>query len=68
MESFCNYVLLFGSMKSAGDWTQAQPGTFVISLDEGLELARRHTARILGAALPDLGRYLWASSAALETR
>ena len=36
---------------TAACWTAAHPGTFVISLDQAAELARRHAARIFAAAL-----------------
>jgi hypothetical protein len=49
--SFCHYVLHFAGADSARRWTAEHPGTFVISIDDGLELARRHTARMLGKAM-----------------
>jgi hypothetical protein len=51
MTSFCHYVLHFAGPESARRWTSAHPGTFTISVAEALELARRHTARVFGAAL-----------------
>jgi hypothetical protein len=68
METFCHYVLHFEGAETASEWTAAHPGTFVISLQEGLELARRHTARLLGGALPELGRISSAVSVAVATR
>jgi len=49
--TFCHYVHHFTSPSNAKQWTAAHPGTFVISLDDGTELARRHTARTFGAAV-----------------
>ncbi len=51
MTTFCHYVLHFTSPATAACWTAAHPGTFVISLDQAAELARRHAARIFAAAL-----------------
>jgi len=46
MTTFCHYVLQFTGPATAGHWTAGHPGTFVISLDDAAELARRHAARI----------------------
>jgi hypothetical protein len=51
MTTFCRYVLHFTSPATAAQWTAAHPGTFVISLKEAAELARRHAARIFAVAL-----------------
>ena len=51
MTTFCHYVLHFTSPGTAEDWTAAHLGTFVISFSEAAELARRHAARMFGAAL-----------------
>jgi alkylmercury lyase len=51
MTTFCHYVLHFTSPATAAQWTAARPGTFVISLAEAAELARRHVARFFAAAL-----------------
>ena len=48
--TFCHYVLHFTSPATARQWTAAHPGTFVISLADASELARRHTARTFGTA------------------
>jgi alkylmercury lyase len=48
--AFCHYVLHFTSPATAQQWTAVHPGTFVISLDDAAELARRHTARTFGSA------------------
>jgi alkylmercury lyase len=49
--TFCHYVLQFTGTRSAEAWTAEHHGTFVISLEEALELARRHVARAFTAAL-----------------
>jgi alkylmercury lyase len=51
MTTFCHYVLHFTGPATAARWTAAHPGTFVISLDQAAELARRHAARYFAAAL-----------------
>lgn len=51
IDTFCNYVLQFASASSAAQWVAQHAGTFVISFDDGLELARRHARRVLGPAL-----------------
>jgi alkylmercury lyase len=48
--TFCHYVHHFTSRSTATQWTATHPGTFVISLDDAAELARRHTARTFGTA------------------
>jgi alkylmercury lyase-like protein len=48
--SFCHYVWHFTGPATAQRWTALHPGTFVISLDTAIELARRHAARAFGAA------------------
>jgi len=57
MATFCHYVLYFTSPATAAQWTAAHPGTFVISLEEAAELARRHAARIFADALRVLSRF-----------
>jgi hypothetical protein len=51
LTGFCHYVLHFVSAESAQPWTGEHPGTFTITVADGLELARRHTARAFGAGL-----------------
>ena len=46
---FCHYVRHFTSRGHAEQWTAAHPGTFVISLDDATELARRFAARRFGS-------------------
>jgi len=48
--TFCRYVLHFTGPATAQRWTAAHPGTFVISLGDAAELARRYAARAFGAA------------------
>ena len=43
------YVRHFTGPATAQQWTAAHPGTFVISLNDAAELARRHAARTFGA-------------------
>jgi alkylmercury lyase len=50
LSTFCHHVLHFTGPDSAKQWAAARPGTFVISLGDAAELARRHTARFFGAA------------------
>ena len=50
MTTFCHYVLHFTSPATAQQWTAGHPGTFVISLDDAADLARRHVARFFGTA------------------
>ncbi|GEM_PF-2081585 len=40
-KAFCHYVHFFESEASAQRWVEQHPGTFVMSLAEGVELARR---------------------------
>jgi alkylmercury lyase len=49
--SFCHYVLHFAGPESARRWTAEHPGTFIVSLHDAVELARRHTARTFDKAL-----------------
>jgi len=48
MTTFCHYVWHFTDPATAQRWTAAHPGTFVLSLDDAAELARRHGARAFG--------------------
>jgi alkylmercury lyase len=49
MTTFCHHVLHFTAKSSADRWVTAHPGTFVISLGDAAELARRHAARAFGS-------------------
>jgi hypothetical protein len=51
MTSFCHYVRHFTGPATARHWTAEHPGTFVISLADAADLARRHTARFFGTAV-----------------
>ncbi len=54
MATFCHFVLQFTSPESARRWTADHPGTFMIDVDDAVELARRHVARTFGpGARPD---------------
>ena len=46
--TFCHYVLHFTGPATAQQWTATHPGTFVLSLADAAELARRHAARTFG--------------------
>jgi hypothetical protein len=48
MTTFCHYVWHFTSPATARRWTATHPGTFVLSLNDAAELARRHAARAFG--------------------
>ena len=48
MTAFCHYVWHFTGPATAQRWIAAHPGTFVLSLDDAAELARRHGARAFG--------------------
>ena len=45
-----DFVLHFSGPDSARQRTQRHPGTFVISLADAVELARRHAVRSFGPA------------------
>lgn len=51
MAAFCHYVLHFTGPATARQWTADHPGTFVLGLDDAVELARLHTDRCFGDAL-----------------
>ena len=40
VSSFCHFVYFFKDEAAARDWTATRPGTYVISIDQGLELGR----------------------------
>ena len=52
--TFCHYILQFAGPDSARRWTADHPGTFIVSLDDALELGRRHVIRSFSAALTDI--------------
>jgi len=52
MGSFCHFVFFFESRESGEAWATEHEGTFLLTLDEAAELAKRLNARNWGAALP----------------
>lgn len=59
ISSFCHFVHFFVSVDVAKEWTAKHPGTFILSLEQGFELARLVNRAVFGAALgtvaPDIG-------------
>lgn len=51
MANFCHFVFFFASRKSGEGWVADHQGTFLYSLDEASELARRLNAKMFGHAL-----------------
>lgn len=51
IKSFCHFVHFFASREAADEWTAGHEGTFVLSIDEGFEIARRTNHARFGAAL-----------------
>ena len=51
MGSFCHFVFFFESRGSGEAWAAEHEGTFLLTLDEAAELAKRMNARNWGAAL-----------------
>ncbi len=49
--TFCHFVHFFPSRRAAEDWSAEHPGTFVLSIDEGYELARRKNEAQYGELL-----------------
>jgi alkylmercury lyase len=45
IQSFCHFVLYFASRESGEAWTREHPGTFLLSVDEALEIGRRVNSR-----------------------
>jgi alkylmercury lyase len=52
--NFCNYVHFFASRESGSDWILGKPGTFLLSLDQSFQLARRANRAKFGEALEAL--------------
>lgn len=48
---FCNYVHFFASPESGEKWTSGHPGTFLLSLDEAIRLARSANRAKFGETL-----------------
>lgn len=51
MASFCHYVLFFTSPETGERWTAKHPGTFLYTIDDAVELARRLNAKNFGREL-----------------
>lgn len=51
MATFCHFVFFFASRESGERWTAKHPGTFLYSLDDAVELARRLNAKMFGDEL-----------------
>ncbi len=51
MASFCHFVFFFESPESGEAWVAKHPGTFLLTLDEAADLAKRLNARTWGSAL-----------------
>jgi alkylmercury lyase len=51
MATFCHFVFLFASLASGKRWVAKHPGTFLYSLDEAFDLAKRLNARNFGSQL-----------------
>jgi len=51
MATFCHFVFFFASRESGERWTAKHPGTFLYSLDQAIELARRLNAKVFGSEL-----------------
>jgi alkylmercury lyase len=56
MGSFCHFVFFFESRESGEAWTAKHEGTFLLSLDEAADLAKRLNARNWGGALAPLSQ------------
>lgn len=48
---FCHYVLFFSSPDAGRRWTHDNPGTFLLSVEDGFELGRRVNAARFGSVL-----------------
>ncbi len=53
MANFCHFVFFFASRKSGEAWAADHEGTFLYSLKEASELARRLNAKLFGHALAE---------------
>jgi alkylmercury lyase len=51
MATFCHFVFFFASRSSGEHWVHKHPGTFLYSLNDSFELAKRHNARNFGLEL-----------------
>jgi alkylmercury lyase len=50
VESFCHYVHFFASEQTGRRWTEEHPGTFLLSVDQAFDVARRSWPALLAAA------------------
>lgn len=48
IERFCHYIHLFASPEAAQAWVAEHVGTFVLSVDDAFEIARRTLGRLSG--------------------
>lgn len=53
IKSFCHFVHFFTSTRAASQWTARHPATFVLSLDDGVTIARAVNRASFAAALDD---------------
>lgn len=53
MATFCHHIWQFSDQSAGEDWARQHPGTMVISLDDAVELARRHVRRTFNQVLGD---------------
>jgi alkylmercury lyase len=53
IKSFCHFVHFFVSAQAAERWTAGHPGTFVLSIDEGVSIARAVNRASFAAVLDD---------------
>lgn len=51
VKTFCHFIFFFASRASGERWTAKHPDTFLYSLDDAFELAKRFNARSFGAEL-----------------
>jgi alkylmercury lyase len=49
--SFCHYIFFLASAEAGARWTARHEGTFVLTLGQAIELAKRTNAATFGAAL-----------------
>ena len=51
VRSFCHYIFFLASAEAGARWTARHEGTFVLTLGQAIELAKRANAATFGAAL-----------------
>lgn len=56
MTAFCHFVHFFASPESGQAWVESRPGTFLFSLDDATDLARRLNRRNFGHVLGGVDR------------